>query len=378
MSRTGNDADLFREGEYSTHVLHPWFGHDGAAARAHTIHWRVEPVFGRHTTLIATERGRRPFDFPDRAAARPGECSIDRALREPGRPELKREWAKPHFYLPGRGGGEEWRAMTSLYPFMAPHWWLFLPTHSQDLRMLTREAVVEAVELAHELALLMLGRPTRVRVDGSEALEQARAGFAGRVDGMHWGMNFGPGAGASLGHAHMQVGGLPSGSRGVADHEAEFCARHPGIVERYLAGLREYRGERGSLLIRDTDGVLVHAPFAPRVANEVDIVLPEPVGNLVQTNPRQRVLLGEALHLVLCGLAGLTQRGRSINNVTVVARQSRFGEAGSGHRLTLQVLPRETVFGFSELAGFHVVDRFPEDTAAELRSTIESPGRDPA
>jgi galactose-1-phosphate uridylyltransferase len=363
-------AGFFREGEYATQVLHPWFGHEAAAPRRHAIRWRVQPVFARYTTLLATERGNRPFDFSEGPASRPAECGIDQALEQPERPELKQEWAKPHFYFRGQGGAEAWRAMTSLYPFMAPHWWQFLPTHSQDLGLLTRQGIVEAVELAYELAMLMLDRPARVRTDGAEALEKARREFGDQVDGMHWGMNFGPRAGASLGHAHMQVGGLPKASCGEADQEAEFCARHPGIIDRYLAALREYRGERGGLMVRDLGNVLIHAPFAPKVANQVEIALTEPVGNLAQTRPEHRRALGQSLYLVLRGLAELRQRGRAINNVTILAKQTRFENTGSEYRLTLQVMPRETVLGFSEMAGFHVVDRFPEDTASEFRSVI--------
>jgi galactose-1-phosphate uridylyltransferase len=363
-------TDFFQEGEYATQVLYPWFGPEAAVLRRRAIRWRVQPVFARYTTLLATERSNRPFDFRNGPAARSSECGIDQALREPERPELKQEWAKPHFYYLGQRDTEAWRAMTSLYPFMAPHWWLFLPTHSQDLKLLTRQGIVEAVELAYRLALVMLNRPARVRVDGSGALGKARSGFGEHVDGMHWGMNFGPKAGASLGHAHMQVGGLPKASCGEADQEAEFCARHPGIIDGYAAALRGYRSASGGLMVRDLGSVLIHAPFAPKVANQVELVLTEPVGNLAQTRPAHRRALGEALYLVLRGLAEFKHRGRTINNVTVVAKQTRFKNTGSGYRLTLQVMPRETVLGFSELAGFYVVDRFPEDTASELRSVI--------
>ena len=56
-------TDFFQEGEYATQVLYPWFGPEAAVLRRRAIRWRVQPVFARYTTLLATERSNRPFDF---------------------------------------------------------------------------------------------------------------------------------------------------------------------------------------------------------------------------------------------------------------------------------------------------------------------------
>lgn len=370
--------NFFKEGEYSTWVLHPWWKVTNLKENLnkHEIRWRIQPLFEQYTTLIARERGKRPFKFKEEEKKRQSECSIDLTLWNAGDEELKKEWAKPHYYEKGAPPATSWRAITNLYPFLAPLWWIFLPNHCENLNMITREDIQVGIDYAFKLMHVLRGNTELIEVDQPEVLAKTLKGIKDKVNGVHWGMNFGPKAGASIDHAHIQIGGIPAGTVGDADREIKICDSYDEDVMGKL--IEAIKKEKKELVVKDDlPGVLIYTPFAPKVSHQVNIICEE-ISNLIYSTEQQRKYISEALYLTLKGLANLKVEGENkklvsahINNVNIIVKQTRFDARRSNYRLNFEIIPRETAFGFSELSGFYVCDKAPEKTAEKLKMELK-------
>ena len=233
-----------------------------------------------------------------------------------------------------------------------------------------------AINYAFELIKVLHGDHRCVKIDPDKVLEETIKGLKGKVNGVHWGMNFGPKAGASIDHAHIQIGGIPTGAIGQADKEIDICDNcSEDIMGRLIEAIKK---DKNDLIIRDLDGVLIYTPFAPKVSHQVNIVCEDLLPNLISSTKRQREKISEAIFLILKGLANLKVEGEkkelvsaSINNVNILTKQTRFDNLQSRYRLNFEILPRETTFGFSELSGFYVCDKFPDYTADRLKKEID-------
>lgn len=377
MNDTSENYNFFKEGEYPTIVLHPWWEEDPESPKRkkHLIHWRVQSLFEQYTSLLAEERGKRPFKFKEEEKKRQSECSID-IYRNSREDRDRKEWAKPYFYEKGSRDAMRWRAITNLYPFLAPLWWIFLPNHCENLNMISREDMRVAIEYAFNLMGVLQGDRQKVEIDQAKVLDETMQGLKEKVNGVHWGMNFGPKAGASIDHAHIQIGGIPTGAIGQADKEIDICDNSgEDIMGRLIKAIKRDKNE---LIIRDLNGVVIYTPFAPKVSHQVNIISEDFLPNLISSSEKQREKISEAIFLALKGIANMKIEGEKgklvsarINNVNVLVKQTRFDNLQSRYRLNFEILPRETTFGFSELSGFYVYDKFPKYTADRLKKEIE-------
>lgn len=372
MKTTSKSYNFFKEGEYSTIAVYPWMGKDKPHETEHKIRWRVQSLFEGYTCLLSEERGKRPFKFKKEEEKRKDKCPID-IFKETGEERYKEEYAKPHFY---ERETKEWRAITNLFPFMAPLWWIVFPHHCEELSKISFNDVKTCIDYAYNLTEVIRGNNQQVEIDEAEVIIRTIKGLEEKVNGVHWGMNFGPKAGASIDHAHIQIGGIPKDTVGEADKEiATLHDKYKGedIMSEFIDALKDK-----DLVVKNLNGILIYTPFAPKVSHQINIVCEDPLPNLICSTELQREKISKALFLALKGLADLKVEGEKgemvsagINNVNIVTKQTRFDNLKSLYRLNFEILPRETTFGFSELSGFFVCDKFPEYTTSKLKKEVD-------
>ncbi|MBF0466356.1 MAG: PIG-L family deacetylase [Nitrospirae bacterium] len=196
------------------------------------------------------------------------------------------------------------------------------------------------------------------------------------LDGVSYGMNYGmprlhrgvhvPSAGASQIHIHSQVLGLVKNSFNTADKLGLICEgyykkHNRDYLEDYMTLLRE-----ANLVIEENNDAILYVPIAQRFNNELQIMLKNPIGNILETTQSSRMSLAKLERLALNLYGHPEINVRSFNTLMYATRFSSDNEFKQ--RLILSICPRNTIIAFLELSGRYVVDELPWYCAARLNS----------
>ena len=320
-----------------------------------------------------------------------------------------------------RGGGThvwEYLRANSYVP-----WGHFASNMAEDaIRYSGRELTFEDIHgLRHlyyqrvytQMALLLglvSGEPgDRLPCLDQEGLEELRRAVAAEVErrrsrgepipltGTLWGWNYGydiSGSGYRLHASHQQIHNqyalIPSNSvvgdgpppfmlgRVVAHLCREFRARWDRpFFKTLLSAVDHNRRMDGreelpsSLVVREEDGVVILVPKAQRSQGEVQVVVRERVGNILEAPPPVRRGLDRSLLLALKGLVAL---GAEMVTFCEVSRPVEVED--DDQRLFYYLLPRHvhSPGSFSERQQRWITGHFPEDFAEALRRELARAG----
>ena len=286
-------------------------------------------------TVVAPGREARPLRTEASSSGpgqRRGQCDFCPGYEGNTPPEIMRT-----------GTRQSWsaRVVPNRYPILAAH-----------------EIVVETPEHG-----LNLAGYTRAHIELLlEIYQQRIVVLEDRAD-VHWVQVFrnqGMQAGASLGHPHTQIIGMPRLPGPVAEREAWS---HEGDCVFCRLADDEGRGERA---VYRNDSFCLFVPYAPRYEYELWLVANHHLPSLSALAPKARALLADCLRIG----AALVDRVSTAHNLMLF-----YGFAGGDFHLHLEFVPRfaRAVRAGLELStGFSVVSRTPEEMAASLRHMVDS------
>ena len=177
--------------------------------------------------------------------------------------------------------------------------------------------------------------------------------------------NHGAEAGASMGHSHIQLLGLPVLPPHIERRRANEARFFKERGESLLAHLAGEELRHGARVVEAGEGALVLCPFASRL----------PYQSLVLPWPAQASCLGapeEALAAAGAALARQLRRLKALLDdppLNVLFHiECRDGSDPRAHPWHIEILPRLTHIAGLELgAGAHILEVSPEEAAERLR-----------
>ncbi len=191
----------------------------------------------------------------------------------------------------------------------------------------------------------------------------------GRLRTLLWIRNHGAAAGASQGHPHAQIVGLPivpDRIQAIVVNSGRWRSDHPTeLLEAVIAAERLRRAR----LVADDGVVVAFCPWAPRHPFEVWLCPAEPGGaHLADSTDRQLSHLALQLHRMV----GSLQRALGPVAYNVVALGAPSGVDPRGIGWHLRVTPRVVIEGGVEVgSGVAMHGVFPEVSAKALRGALE-------
>jgi UDPglucose--hexose-1-phosphate uridylyltransferase len=325
---------------------------------------RRDPIVGRWV-IIATERARRPSDFPHATPAPQGGLCPFCPGHEDKTPHEVYSAGRPH-HAPVNGPGWKVRVVPNRFPALmiegdhdrqadgvydrmngigAHEVIVETPLHDQAMKDLG-DAELTEVLFAFKARMLDLRNDTRFRY-------------------VLLFKNHGRLAGASLDHAHSQLIALPVVPRQVAE-EIDGAKRHHDHKERciFCDIVAQERKERVRLVYENEEFV-VFAPYAPRSPFETWI-MPRRHASNYEAEPRERLAhCAQALGTTLRRLAAALGNP----DYNFIVHSNPFGVPPSpSYHWHIEVMPALTqVAGFEWGSGFHINPVPPEEAAEFLR-----------
>ena len=330
---------------------------------------RKDPVVGRWV-IIATERVRRPSDFPRRTvAARTARCPFCPGHEDETPPEVLayrdppdaapdttgwRVRVVPNKFPALRIEGDLDRRGEGVYDLMngigAHEVVIESPDHTRGLESLPESAVAEVL------------RAYRTRIADLKRDERFRSVLVFKNQGAE--------AGATVDHPHSQLIATPVVPLVVADEIHQARAYH-GYRERCLfCDIIRQETDEGVRIVAEGERVVAFAPFAARVPFET-WVLPRPHAAAFE-HIADDVLAD--LAAVLRGVLGRMRRALDDPPYNLVLHSAPFGVGESpSYHWHLEILPKLTgLAGFELGSGFHINPVPPEDAARLLRETASA------
>jgi UDPglucose--hexose-1-phosphate uridylyltransferase len=325
---------------------------------------RRDPVAG-HWVIIAAERARRPSERPrELDPPPPGPCPFCPGNEDKTPGEVYAA-GRPASGAPN-GPGWRVRVVPNRYPALRIEGDLDRAAEGIYDRMNgvgAHEVIVETPDHARRLSDLSDAELTDVLLAFRARILDLRND--GRFRYILLFKNHGPGAGATLDHAHSQLIALPVVPRQVLA-EIEGARRHHELKERciYCDIVGQERRERARLVLENEEFV-AFAPWAPRTPFETWIV-PRRHESSFEAEPAGRLAsCAQALGSTLRRLVGAL--GDPAYNFIVHSNPLRDGPSPSYH-WHVEVRPvLAQVAGFEWGSGFHINPVPPEEAAAFLR-----------
>lgn len=233
----------------------------------------------------------------------------------------------------------------NLYPFSVPHYVTIFSKHRPDLRKLGYDELINYMESGYFLAREMKGKKG--------------------VEGMWDIINWGPTAAASQPHPHAQRGGVRKTMIVRADKEAEGIERlvketGKDPFAEYMAKVRD-----SPYFIFENNMVQIHAPFAPRFPDQVDVICKKKASNILDLEIKEE---RDEIARTMLGIFHALREKRGVTDLNLIMHQDRFGKNGS-YRLHWHVMPRnKNKLGGLEIGDdINVVFVYPEKTAEILK-----------
>jgi len=173
----------------------------------------------------------------------------------------------------------------------------------------------------------------------------------------------------------------PLGAYSCGDRVSAFLRRYrrrtgKGFFEAYLSAIRNNRRmdtagrtESSSLVIHQDGPVWLFVPKAQTSQWEIQLMVIEPVGNILEADAKVRQALDRT---ILLAMKILDAMGACM--ITVIEYGKRFDEIGSDQHLFYAFLPRlpESPGAFSEAQMRWINGHYPEDFAAVCRSRMKN------
>ena len=330
--------------------------------------FRKDPTLGRWV-IIATERVRRPSDFPRRhVAPRGGPCALCAGHERETPPEVLayRDAAE----APADSAGWRVRVVPNKFPALRIEG--DFERHGEGIYDVmngvgAHELLVESPDHDGNLASLPAsGVEDVVRACRDRIIDLKRDA---RLRSVMVFKNHGAEAGASLEHPHSQLIATPVVPLVVAE-EVQQARAYYDYRERCLFCdmVRQELDERFRL-VAETPEVVAFAPFAARFPFETWLVPRRHAAAFEQTDgPRLREV-ATVLRVVLRKLA----RALEDPPYNLILHSAPFGAGESpSYHWHIEITPKLTnLAGFELGSGFHINPMPPEDAARVLRDTAD-------
>ena len=331
---------------------------------------RRDPVVGRWV-IIATERSRRPSDFPPAPPRRTEGPCVFCAGQEASTPD--EVWAsRPDGGAPNKPG---WRVRVVPNKFPALRIEGELDPAGEGLydRMNgvgAHEVVIEAPE--HDAALDRL--PVEHMAEVFRAYRERVLDLAKdpRLEYVLVFKNHGEAAGASLEHTHSQLIATPIVPIMVQE-ELAGGLQHLKIRKRCIwCDIVRQERQGGGRIIADGEGFVALCPFAPRFPFETWILPAGHRSGYEETSPEELLPLGRLVSRVL----GRMARSLADPPFNLMLHTAPLRAKNLDHfHWHLEIIPKLTrVAGFEWGTGFFINPVPPEDAARHLRGEGPSGG----
>ncbi len=230
-----------------------------------------------------------------------------------------------------------------------------------------------------------------------EVSERTRQGIALPFSATMWGWNYGfdfSPSGYRLHASHQQIhhqfalippkvsaqGIEQIPTYAVGDQVADFClayrqAHGTPFFQAYLKAIKsnsrmdERKDLPESLIVHEENGVLIIIPKAQRSQGEVQIMLEDPVGNILEADSSTRDAIDHSIFLII---RAFHQMGAEM--VTCCEVSKRFDIEDTDQRLFYYFLPRhpQSPGAFSERQERWITGHYPEDFAEAFKRAIRS------
>ncbi|MDP2908393.1 MAG: hypothetical protein Q8N77_01165 [Nanoarchaeota archaeon] len=316
------------------------------------ISLRLDPLFGKyspHSASISEERAKRPENIKHvRKETKQEGCIFCEPKIYEVTPSPRIDHSREGMYTPK---GKPILSVPNLYPFSPDHYVTVFADHKPDIIDLLKEDLVNYIETAFYFA-------NKFRAEKAE----------GMWDFINWGAS----AGASQPHPHAQRGTLEKQLNSMITLEQVSLAKRAKDISKdpfeiYMSKVRE-----SPYFIFENDFLFICAPFAPKFADQVDIISKKGFNTLLDTSWDYRRGLAESMIGVFHALGN--KRGVDDFNLTL---HQNFFEVKDFYRLHWHVYPRnKSNLGGMELNNSYVVGVFPQVTAKALREHFGVKGYD--
>lgn len=323
---------------------------------------RKDPVIGRWV-IIASERGKRPMDFPHREAGpRGGFCPFCPGNEDKTPPEIYA--VRP--VGPANAPGWQVRVVPNKFPALVIEGELKrrgVGLYDVVDGVGAHEVIIDSPEHARSFADLSVGHIAQVL----EAYRLRQLDLAGdqRFRYILVFKNHGEDAGASLEHSHTQLIATPIIPKRVVE-ELEGTRRHFEMKERCIfCDIIDQELFDGRRIIMETEHFLTISPFAARFPFETWILPRRHEPHFHRLSDAARLDLASVLSTLLRKM-NLALDQPPYNYVLHTAPINTGGEWH--FHWHLELMPKLTkVAGFEWGSGFYINPTPPEDAAEYLR-----------
>lgn len=334
---------------------------------------RKDPITGRWV-IIATERGKRPMDFPPAPPDPEGAgCPFCPGQESKTPPEIF-AFRDPHSHA--NGPGWQVRVIPNKFPALriegeldkegegifdkmngigAHEVIVETPEHNTPLDQLSNEHIAKVFE-AYKLRMQDLLRDTRFRY-------------------ILIFKNHGRSAGASLSHSHAQLIATPVTPNRVKE-ELEGAKNYFDYKDRSVfEDILRQELKDGERLVYENAGFVSYCPFASRFPFEMCIQPRKSSPDFHKITPIEMIALADCIKVTLIKLAKALNRPQ-YNFIlhTAPARHPRRGywdTIDQDFCWHIEIMPRLTqVAGFEWGSGFYINPTIPEEAAKYLREMV--------
>jgi UDPglucose--hexose-1-phosphate uridylyltransferase len=230
------------------------------------------------------------------------------------------------------------------------------------------EVIIESPDHSKELSELSVEDIERVLLAFRERMRDLKNDL--RIRYILVFKNHGAGAGASLEHGHGQLIATPIIPK-VVQEELDGALRHYRLKERCVyCDIVEQELREGRRLVREEDGFVAIAPFAPRFSFETWILPKRHQASFDETDTASLAALARILRDTL----GRLRRALDKPNYNFLLHTSPCRESQLEHyHWHLEIFPKLAhVAGFEWGTGFYINTTPPEESAKYLRE-METP-----
>lgn len=334
---------------------------------------RKDPITDRWV-IIATERGKRPMDFPPTPPDPEGSgCPFCPGQESKTPPEIF-AFRDPHSHA--NGPGWQVRVIPNKFPALriegdldkegegifdkmngigAHEVIVETPEHNTPLDQLSNEHIAKVFE-AYKLRMQDLLRDTRFRY-------------------ILIFKNHGRSAGASLSHSHAQLIATPVTPKRVKE-ELEGAKSYFDYKDRSVFDdILRQELKAGERLVYENAGFVSYCPFASRFPFELCIQPRKSSPDFHTITPNEMIALADCIKVTLTKLAKALNRPQY--NFILHTAPVRYPRRGYWDTIDqdfcwhIEIMPRLTqVAGFEWGSGFYINPTIPEEAAKYLREMV--------
>jgi len=327
---------------------------------------RKDPVVGRWV-IIATERVRRPSDFPRAERPRlPGPCALCPGHEAETPPELFAYRDPPT--APPDTPGWRVRVVPNKFPALRVEGELERRGHGvYDLMngVGAHEVIVESPDHERGLGRLPASAVAEVLAAYRERIADLRGDE--RFRSVLVFKNHGSEAGATLAHPHSQLIATPVVPLTLADELLGARAYHDYRERCLFCDIVRQETEERARLVAESERAVAFAPFAARLPFETWLLPRRHAAAFEQIDDAELREVASMLAAVL----GKLERALSDPPYNLVLHSAPFGVGESpSYHWHFEIVPMLVgLAGFELGSGFHINPVPPEDAARVLRDT---------